>query len=456
MTGSVLGFNAWETGIGDAALIGFGAAALLLFLRWRFVGDALCVPLAAAAAVVGLGLVPATIHVGLNPAPVVGLRLASGMMLIVLTARALRSEEVRSDLRPVRFITLTFIGTGLIALVLSVWPVRSIWANTTAGIRPWNWGEAVAELVIASVAFRAGIQRQRRLLVAVGGVIVVAATATVLRTAHQSGVLLDLAALCLLAGAVVLVVTVGGELQSAISAVAANDLRGTRRWEAAEAQLHEMRTTMQGRRHDMCNILNSVDGNLLLLASHRQSMSGRDVDRTLSAVRQEVQWLQRVFGDSADSSSYDLTELLRGIIDVHASGTERVLAEIEPELMAQGHPERVAIAVDNLLVNVAVHAPGSKAVLAARRLGETGEVEISVSDEGSGLPDHQLVLACERGWRGDESAGRPGSGLGLAQVRDLITAEGGEISLEPTRDGATASTGQGLTVRLRLPLRPAT
>jgi signal transduction histidine kinase len=185
-------------------------------------------------------------------------------------------------------------------------------------------------------------------------------------------------------------------------------------------------------------------------------MSWPDVDRTLSAVRQEVRWLQMAFGDIADSNSYDLSELLRGIIDVHESGTERVLAEIEPELIAHGRPERVAIAVDNLLVNVAVHAPGSTAVLAARRLGEGGLVEISVSDEGSGLPDHQLVLACERGWRSDESAGRPGSGLGLAQVRDLITAEGGEIYLEPTRDGATTSTGQGLTVRLRLPLRPTT
>jgi signal transduction histidine kinase len=334
--------------------------------------------------------------------------------------------------------------------------VRTIWANTIAGIRPWNWGEAAAELLVASIVLRAGIQRERRLLVAVGAVIVVAATATVLRAAHPGGVSLDLSALCLLAGAVVLVVTVGGELQSAISAVAANDLRGTRRWEAAESELSEMRSAMQGHRHDVRNVLNAVDGCLHLLASHRQSMSGLEVDRTLSAVRQEVQWLQMAFGDSADSSSYDLSELLRGIIDVHASGTERVLAEIEPELIARGRPERVALAVDNLLVNVAVHAPGSTAVLAARSLGEGGLVEISVSDEGSGLPDHELVLACERGWRGDESAGLPGSGLGLAQVRDLITAEGGEVYLEPTRDGATASTGPGLTVRLRLPLRPAT
>jgi signal transduction histidine kinase len=453
MIGSVLGFSAWETGIGDAALIGYGAAALLLGLRWRFVGDALCIPLAAAAAVVGLGLVPATIHHGLNPTPIVGLRLASGIALMFLTLWALRSEEVRSDLRPVRFVTLTFIGVGLIAAVLSVWPVRTIWAGTIAGVRPWSLAEAFAELAVAAVAIREGIRRQRRILVAVGATVIVAATTTVLRVAHPDGVLLDLSALLLLAGAVVLVVTVAGELQSAVSAVVARDLRGTRRWEEAEAELEEMRKTVLGRRHDVRNILNSLDGGLHLLASHRQSMSEPDLDRTLGAVRQEVQVLQMTFGDIADHHSYDLSALLHGIIDVHL-GTNSVSAEIEPTLIVHGRPDRVARAVDNLLVNVAVHAPGSTAAVAARRLCDEGLVEVAVSDDGSGLPDHERALACNRGWRSNRSMDRPGSGLGLAQVKELIAAEGGEVHLEPTRLVATASTGQGLTVRLRIPLRP--
>ena len=55
MTASVLGFGAWESGMGDAALIAYGGAALLLGLRWRVLGEAICIPLAAATAVVGLG-----------------------------------------------------------------------------------------------------------------------------------------------------------------------------------------------------------------------------------------------------------------------------------------------------------------------------------------------------------------------------------------------------------------
>lgn len=451
MTGSVLGFAGWETGIGDAALIGYGAAALLLGLRWRFVGDALCIPLAAAAAVIGLGLVPATIHKGLNPAPIMGLRIASGIVLIVLVVRALRSEEVRSDLKPVRYITLMFLGTGILAVVLSVWPVRTIWAATTAGIRPWSLAVALTQFVVAAVAIRVGIQRERRLLVAVAAMIIAAATATVLRAARPTGALLDLAALCLLAGAILLVVTVAGELHSAISAVVLNDVRGTRRWEAAERELHEMRTIAQGQRHDARNMLNAVDGSLYLLASHRHSMSESDVDRLLGALRREVQWLQG-FVDTPGASSYDLSELLHGILDVRAAESDTVLAEIEPSLIVDGRPDRVAVALDNLLVNVAVHAPGSTTVVAARRVGDGRLVEIAVSDNGAGLPQHELAHACERGWRGQGSADRPGSGLGLTQVRDLITAEGGEINLEPTYEAFPDASGRGLTVRLRLPL----
>src|SRR6185312_4706075 len=133
------------------------------------------------------------------------------------------------------------------------------------------------------VGLHAGIQRRRRLLVAVAAMTVAAATATVLRAERPTGLLLDLAALCLLAGAVQLVVTIAGELHSAISAVVLNDVRGTRRWEAAEQELHEMRTTAQGRRHDARNMLNAVDGSLLLLASHRHSMPEPDVDRLLES-----------------------------------------------------------------------------------------------------------------------------------------------------------------------------
>jgi signal transduction histidine kinase len=456
MTGSVLGFQAWETGIGDAALIGYGAAALLLGLRWRFVGDAVCIPLAAAAAVVGFALVPPTIHEGQNPSPIVGLRLAAGIVLVVVALRALASEEVRSDLRPVRYITLTFVITGAFALLLSLWPFDVIVEHTPIATRMLSAGEATAQLVVAMVFLLAGVRRQRRLFVAVGIMVVAVAVSGVLRVVHPHGLWLDLAALFLLAAAVELVVTIAGELQSAISAVVHHDVRGTRRWEAAEAELHEIRLSIQGRHHDVRNVLNAVDGTLLVLTSHRQSMPDEEIDKVIGAIRQEVQWLQLVVGDGSDARSYDLSALVRAIVDVRSTSDDGfdILAEIEPGLTIEGRPDRVAIAIDNLLVNVGVHAPGANAVVTARRAGGPGEmVEVIVADNGPGLLDSELSVACHRGWRAMTAADRPGSGLGLAQVHELITSEGGAIVLQTAPPPTGGTLRRGLTVQLRLPAR---
>jgi signal transduction histidine kinase len=454
MTGSVLGFNAWETGIGDASLIGYGAAALLLGLRWRFVGDAVCIPFAAAVGVVALGYVPSTIHAGLDPILMMGLRFTSVAVLVILVLVALRYEEVRADLRSVRFITVTFLVTGLAALPFTLWPLRVVLEGTVAGIRSYGVAQAIVALAVAALVAREGVRRQRRLFVAIALMLMTVASASALRAVHPRGPWLDLAALCLLAGAVELVVTISGEFQSAISAVVLHDVRGSRRWEAAEAELDEFRTSVRGRRHDVRNILAGVDGTLHVLSSERHAMPAAEVDRLIEAIRQEVQWLQLVLGDGVEPRSYDLSELLRAIIDVRSTARAEILAEIDPGLIVQGRPDRLAVAIDNLLVNVAVHAQGAKAVVAATRCVNDDVVEVSISDDGPGLLDDELLYACERGWRSERSAGRPGTGLGLAQVHELVVAEGGEVILEPTCRNDRA--GRGLTVRLRVPLQQST
>lgn len=454
--GQVLGFGAWETGVGDAALIGYATAAVLLMLRWHFIGDALCMPLGALAALVGLGVVPATIHEGLNPGSIVGVRLAAGIVLVVLAVSVVRrSDGVHPDLNPVRLVMWTFLATALIAIALTVPPLRMITETTHTDVVAWNLTEAFAQLVVAILLLRAGIERQRRLMIAVAVMIMTVLTASVLRTEHPGGIWLEVAALCLLVGAVQLVVTIAGDVRSAVKAVVLHDVRGTRRSEAAEAELHEMRTTVRGRSHDVRNVLNAIDGTLFVLGNQRQSMPEADIDRVIQSMRQEVQWLQLVMNDSADDRSYDLSELLHGLVEVRSTSTAGVRAEIEPGLIMHGRPDRLAIAVDNLLLNVAVHAPDATATVYAHRASGGRTVEVVVSDDGPGLATPEYARALERGWRGRAASDRPGSGLGLAQVRDLITAEGGEVALEPARSDIGRA-HRGLSVRLQLPVARAT
>ena len=69
-------------------------------------------------------------------------------------------------------------------------------------------------------------------------------------------------------------------------------------------------------------------------------------------------------------------------------------------------------------------------------------ISIDVEDDGSGLPEALREKVLQRGVRADEAA--PGSGFGLAIVRDLTEVYGGQITLDE------ASLG-GLRARLQLP-----
>jgi len=73
-------------------------------------------------------------------------------------------------------------------------------------------------------------------------------------------------------------------------------------------------------------------------------------------------------------------------------------------------------------------------------------LEISVSDEGPGIPPDQLEQIFERFRRLDQSRSRDqgGSGLGLAIARAITEAHGGTIRAE-------SGPGQGATFRIVLP-----
>lgn len=73
---------------------------------------------------------------------------------------------------------------------------------------------------------------------------------------------------------------------------------------------------------------------------------------------------------------------------------------------------------------------------------EFGPIEITIADDGPGLPASQRAEALTRGRRLDET--KPGSGLGLSIVNDLASIYGGRLTLEDSPIG-------GLLARLRLP-----
>ncbi len=145
------------------------------------------------------------------------------------------------------------------------------------------------------------------------------------------------------------------------------------------------------------------------------------------------------------------TPLLRAIagprVAVHVSSETKLPALAIPEDAL----ERV---FTNLVKNAAEAMPtgGTVTITARRALSRSAPaVLIHVSDNGPGIPSLALGRIFEPGF----SSKNNGSvcGLGLAIVRQLVEASGGEVRVASTRRRGT--TRGGTTFELRLPTRPS-
>lgn len=86
----------------------------------------------------------------------------------------------------------------------------------------------------------------------------------------------------------------------------------------------------------------------------------------------------------------------------------------------------------NLVQNAAVHAPGSRIGVSARRTGD--RLELRVADHGPGIPEAERARVFEP-YRRLRVAGAPGTGLGLAIARGLVEAHGGTVRVQTTPGG---------------------
>ncbi|TKK91108.1 two-component sensor histidine kinase [Herbidospora galbida] len=110
-----------------------------------------------------------------------------------------------------------------------------------------------------------------------------------------------------------------------------------------------------------------------------------------------------------------------------------------------GDDELLVTALRNLIDNAVAYSPEhTRVVVSARPAGDS--VEISISDQGIGIPESAQERIFERFFRVDAARSRStgGTGLGLAIVKHVAVAHGGEVSV-------WSKEGSGSTFTLRLP-----
>jgi signal transduction histidine kinase len=156
--------------------------------------------------------------------------------------------------------------------------------------------------------------------------------------------------------------------------------------------------------------------------------------------------------------SVDLVALVHQVVADHQLLTDRHHIRVvtrPPDARLFGlwdglHLER---AISNLVSNAIKYSPdGGEIVI---EVGEEhlakgpagGEVVVRVRDHGMGIPADDLARIFEPFHRGRNVAGRvAGMGLGLANVRQIVTQHGGTVHV-------ASKPGQGTTFTVRLPLR---
>jgi signal transduction histidine kinase len=142
-----------------------------------------------------------------------------------------------------------------------------------------------------------------------------------------------------------------------------------------------------------------------------------------------------------DPALIDLGDLAQRAVSLfEAEAAERNIelsAVVEPDLPpVRADAQRTGQVLGNLVSNALRYVPehGQISIQVART---ADGVEISVSDNGPGVPETDLPQIFDRFWRGERSRSRQagGAGLGLAIARQLVEAQGGSIRAANRPDG---------------------
>jgi heavy metal sensor kinase len=192
------------------------------------------------------------------------------------------------------------------------------------------------------------------------------------------------------------------------------------------------------------------------LAVMRSSVDVRlmdpDLDRgtrvVLEAVRDELLRLSRLVEDLLMLARFDEhgIELQREPVALRAV-VERVVVELDGlaaergvEIQVSGPPagvdgdrQKLAQAVVNLVDNAIRHSPiGATVTIETwQRDGRSG---VTVTDSGAGIPRESAAQVFDRFFRVDPApSGNGRGGLGLAIAREIVSAHGGTIWLDPGR-----------------------
>jgi signal transduction histidine kinase len=213
---------------------------------------------------------------------------------------------------------------------------------------------------------------------------------------------------------------------------------------------------LDARRQLTANASHELRTPVATIQSYLESLSGApdlspEAQSDLAIVQNEVQHLTRLIEDLFTLSRAEVgaleivsqpvavSTLARQVAGAFRPlawqvGKVTIVAESETDPVIQADPDRLEQILANLFRNAIQHTPPGGIIFL---LVETQEEQavITVRDTGEGIAPEELPQIWERFYRGENAEGSHsrGAGLGLALVKEFVTAMGGqiEVSSEP-------------------------
>ena len=211
--------------------------------------------------------------------------------------------------------------------------------------------------------------------------------------------------------------------------------------EAVNAGLARLQDASIAQQQFLANAAHELKTPLAILRA-RMELEAREACR--AAALSDIDGMARIvaqllhLAEASDRGTYRLASTSWGRVAAHACDAVAPMAqardvgivvEAREDADLRGDQTALAMAVRNLLENAIRHSPVGGTVALC-----IDGTRLCVRDQGPGLSDEALAHAFDRFWRADRNG--EGAGLGLAIVREVMHAHGGEATARDLGGGA--------------------
>ena len=207
--------------------------------------------------------------------------------------------------------------------------------------------------------------------------------------------------------------------------------------------VHKTNKMEKLRRDFVANVSHELRTPITIIRGYNEAIadgtitSPEEIKKYRSMINEETIRLERLIKELLDISRLQrneqeeletvplahITNTVVDMLSVRAKNRDiRLDRNIDESCVVEGNGDRLFQLVMILGDNAMKYSPDSSAICFSLQKNATGETELSVRDQGCGIPESDIPYIWERFYKVDKSHSRnvPGTGLGLAIAREII------------------------------------